>query len=86
MFYVGPEWFQQQLPNLNPFWSYVFEKWITFCRNQKFNTEKDLLSSSIWYNSQISPDDLFYGTWFKKDIMIVADLLNSDGTSFAQMN
>ena len=26
MFYVGPEWFQQQLPNLNRFWCNVFEK------------------------------------------------------------
>ena len=64
MFYVGPEWFQQQLPNLNPFWCNVFEKWITFCRNQKVKTDKDLLSSSIYYNSQISPESLFYGTWF----------------------
>ena len=66
MFYVGPEWFQQQLPNLNPFWCNVFENWITFCRNQKVKTGKDLLSSSICYNRHISPESVFYGTWFKK--------------------
>ena len=59
------------------------KKWITFCRNQKVKTDKDLLSSSIWYSGQISPDNLFYETWFKKGIRIVADLLNSDGAIFA---
>ena len=48
MIYIGPEWFQKHIKDVNPFWYDVFENWILFCRNQTVKSGKHLLSSSIW--------------------------------------
>ena len=79
MIYIGPEWFQKHRKDVNPFWYDVFENWILFCRNQTVKSGKDLLSSSLWCNRQISSDNIFYVNWFKKGITVLADLLNSSG-------
>ena len=77
MIYIGPEWFQKHIKDVNPFWHDVFGNWILFCRNQTVKSGKDLLSSSIWCNRQISSANIFNVNRFKKGITVVADLLNS---------
>ena len=41
-----------------------------------------MLSSVLWYNSQISKTNLFYPDWFNNGIHTIADIVASDGAKY----
>ena len=43
------------------------------------NSNTDILQSSLWFNTQISLEHLFYLSWAKKGILFVGDLVKSNG-------
>ena len=41
-----------------------------------------MLSSVLWYTSQISKTNLFYLDWFNNGIHTIADVVDSDGVIY----
>ena len=63
----------------NPFWVDVFKNWQTVIKKQDYTCKSDILNSCIWYNSKISKECLYYPTWFQRGIVLVGDIISSDG-------
>ena len=72
--------------NVNPFWKIVFQYWKLYCHTQKASCNQALLSSVLWYNSQISKTNLFYPDWFNSGIHTIADVVDSDGVIYDYKN
>ena len=75
----GPTWCKP-VSNVmtNKFWIEVLQTWPNFCDKIPLKTENDVLSSPIWYNSNISNEKLFFPTWFKKGVECVGDVIDSN--------
>ena len=69
----------------NLFWQKIFEYWNQFCYQIEITSNEDISHSCIWYNPQISKEDMYYPTWAKKGILFVGDILTPNG-EIMQMN
>ena len=65
----------------NKFWYDVFDAWIKFIPFLKPKTKEDVMSISIWENSNIKINGMpvFYQRWYDRNIIFIKDLLNSEG-------
>ena len=63
----------------NPLWEIIFKYWQLLGESYITNSNSDIVQSSLWYNSQISSEELFYPEWAKKGILFVGDILLSNG-------
>ena len=79
IFICGGEFCITFIKNTNPFWSSVFQYWKLFCHTKKASCNQDILSSSLWYNRQLSKNNLFYQDWFNKGIHTIGDVVDSEG-------
>ena len=79
LFILGGEWSNLQISSLNPFWKTVFTYFKELCRDVKVQTNQDIFSSSLWFNTHIGTDKLFFPDWFKHGIHIVGDTINVNG-------
>ena len=76
---LGGEWCTNILDKVNPFWKDVFQNWLVMCQNNTVTCNQDILSSTLWFNKQISVNKLFYPDWFANAISTVADVVDSTG-------
>ena len=53
--------------------------WMEACKSQKINSNVDILTSSIWYNSFMSRNNMYIQTWSKKGINVVGDVVDPEG-------
>ena len=73
IFTFGDQWSKKILSNIyNPFWTNVLENWIILNKSQKSYKWPDNLRSSLWHNSEISENIMFFSDWYKKGILIIA--------------
>lgn len=63
----------------NPFWQIIFEYWQLLGKGYPLKSNRDIIQSSIWYNPQITSEELLYPEWAKKGILFVGDLLHPNG-------
>ena len=63
----------------NPFWQIIFKYWQLLGESYIPNSNSGIIQSSLWYNPQISPEEIFYPEWAKKGILFVGDVLLPDG-------
>ena len=63
---LGSVWWSVNKIKLNPFWKAVFTYWMEACKSQKINSNVDILTNSIWYNSFMSKSNMYLQTWSKK--------------------
>ena len=75
---VGGDWHCCTRKELKPFWKTVFEYWSQFCVSQHVKTNEDM-SSSIWFNPNISQSNLFFPDWCKNGIYVIADIIDEEG-------
>ena len=76
---VGGDWHCCTRKELNPFWKTVFEYWSQFCVSQHVKTNEDIMSSSIWFNPNISKHNLFFPDWCQNGIYVIADIIDEEG-------
>ena len=76
---LGSVWWSVNKIKLNPFWKAVFTYWMEACKLQKINSNVDILTSSIWYNSFMSRNNMYLQTWSKKGINVVGDVVDPEG-------
>ena len=86
IFVLGGEFCTTFIQNVNPFWKIVFQYWKLYCHTPKASCNQALLSSVLWYNSQISKTNLFYPDWFNSGIHTIADVVDSDGVIYDYKN
>ena len=60
------------------FWISVFDAWSILFHNQEWQNTSDLLTSPLWYNTNIS-DNMYLQTCSNKGINIVLDVNNDQG-------
>ena len=68
----------------NIFWKEVFLSWVKFVEIQTINENGDILSSPLWYNPLISEHEVYFPSWFNKDIVTVGDINDNRGVVFEQ--
>ena len=61
------------------FWKDTLNAWTHFCNLNSPKTYEDCLATPLWLNPDIS-DNLFIPNWFKNNINIVNDLIDTDGS------
>ena len=76
---LGGDWLNERKPSLNPFWKTVFSYFKDFCRNVNVCSRQDILSSSLWFNSHIGTEHLFFPDWFKHGIYSIGDIVHTNG-------
>ena len=80
IFTFGSEWYFQNKNELNPFWDSVFKYWVDIEKSHQIITNEDMLNNSLWYNSKLGTEDIYFPDWAKKDINMVSDIVNTEGT------
>ena len=63
----------------NPFWKDLLVSWASYCEILKTDIIKEILASSIWYNSTcnlIRGRTFFINNWFNKGVKFISDLLD----------
>ena len=64
----------------NLFWKNTFDAWIKISNKQEIKNGTDLLTSPLWYNTEMSYQEMYLPTWYEKGIVTVADVINDLGT------
>ena len=81
---LGPNYLKT-LKTKNLFWKSTFEAYTDYCIINKPKTIKQKLETPIWYNSEISAEDLYMPEWYKQGVIAVGDILNSNMNCSQQM-
>ena len=76
---LGGDWLNHRISNLNPFWKTVFSYFMELCRKVKVHSRQDIVSSSLWFNTHIGTDNLFFPDWFKHGIYSIGDIIHTNG-------
>ena len=63
----------------NTFWIDVIKDWQILCRSQQVSNNLDILNSCLWYNPQISKEEMYFSSWFRKGIFLIGDIVNEHG-------
>ena len=64
----------------NKFWIDVFSVWHLFTNEYQPHTNLAVITSPLWYNTNMSCHEMFIPNWFEKGITAVSDVLNLDGS------
>ena len=64
----------------NVFWIDTIQSLYSFCNLTPLSTSIDLLTSPIWQNPKISLHELYIPNWFAKNINMVYDIIDGDGS------
>ena len=59
----------------NLFWKNTFDAWIKISNKQEIKNGADLLISPLWYNREMSYQEMYLPTWYKKGIVTVVDVI-----------
>ena len=68
----------------NKFWSQVLNAWSTLQSGLQNNNIENVLNSHLWYNENISKSHLYLAHWYKRGIICVGDIINSNGDFVTQ--
>ena len=49
------------------------------CREVNAHSRQDIVSSSLWFNTHIGTDNLFFPDWFKHGIYSIGDIIHTNG-------
>ena len=85
----GDGWCKTILNSItNPFWINVLEYWNKFCEIQRSQKTDEILTTCIWYNSDIFKSPTLFPDWYKKGIYLIGDISDSSGEilNFDQLN
>ena len=83
----GSQWCAILIKKLkNPFWIDVFTSWETICKLNVPKSPTDVLNSPIWFNPNLSRNPTFLPHWYKKRIVFVKDMLNSNNEVLTKEN
>ena len=63
----------------NRFWIDVLDATHDILQHQRFSNQQGILTTPIWYNSEISSETLFLPEWYHKGICSVSDILDNAG-------
>ena len=80
---LGGDWLNHRISNLNPFWKTVFSYFMELCRKVKVHSRQDIVSSSLWFNTHIGTDNLFFPDWFKHGIYSIGDIIHTNGNTLS---
>ena len=70
----------------NQFWREVLISWLQYLQKESvYNDKSELLTSTLWFNPEISTTELFYSKWYNNGIVYVADIVGNDGTILTQL-
>ena len=70
----------------NQFWREVFISWLNFLQKESvYNHKSQLMTSTLWFNPEISTTELFFSNWYSHGIIYVADIVGNDGTILSQL-
>ena len=75
---LGGDWLNHRISNINPFWKTLFSYFIELCREVNVHSHQDIVSSSLWLNTHISIDNLFFPDWFKHSIYSIGDIIHTN--------
>ena len=64
----------------NLFWKNTLDAWIKISNKQEIKNGTDLLTILLWYNSEMSYQEMYLPKWYEKGIVTVADVINDSGT------
>ena len=80
VFLLGSEWSKTIALSLqNPFWKDVFFSWDIFLRTVAPINDIDKLSVPLWYNKNISLENMHFANWAAKGVLFPADIIQEDG-------
>ena len=64
----------------NTFWVDVLNAWDILYNEQRIHTKEQLISTPLWYNAKLSTEVLYFPKWFKRGIITISDILDTEGT------
>ena len=83
MLYVGSQLgLEINKKNTNHFWIDVFKAWDTLCNERTTHSYEELLSVPLWYNTKLSTETMYFPNWYRKGIILISDVLETDGSFF----
>ena len=68
----------------NAFWADVAQSWSSLLKNLQVKNSIDILNDPLWCNYKMKKTELFYPKWFRKGIILIADLFGSNGELLSQ--
>ena len=80
VFLLGSQWSKITALSLqNPFWKDVFSSWVIFLRTVTPMNDLDKLSVPLWYNKDISQENMYFANWAANGVLFPADIIQEDG-------
>ena len=68
----------------NKFWADVGHSWSNLSKNIQIKNSMDAMSEPIWHNLKISKAALYFPTWFRSGIILVADMFTANRELLSQ--
>ena len=68
----------------NKFWADVGHSWSNLSKNIQIKNSMDGMSKPIWQNTKISIAALYFPTWFRSGIILVADMFTANRELLSQ--
>jgi hypothetical protein len=66
----------------NPFWKNVLQSWSEFCNKLEISNLESILFSPLWYNGNFNNKNLFFKSWYNKNIINIIDLISPEGVFY----
>ena len=63
----------------NLFWLDTFSSWETLNNKIAVSSNVQISSSPIWYNKKLTDEYLYFPAWYKKGIVMISDVLDTEG-------
>ena len=80
VFLLGSQWSKiTASPLQNPFWKDIFSSWVIFLRTVTPMNDLDKLSVPLWYNKDISQENMYFANWAAKGVLFPVDIIQEDG-------
>ena len=80
VFLLGSQWSKITALSLqNPFWKDVFSSWVIFLRTVTPMNDLDKLSVPLWYNKDISQENMYFANWAANGVLFPVDIIQEDG-------
>ena len=57
----------------------MFKYWVDIEKSHQIITNDDIFNNSLWYNSKLGTEDIYFHDWAKKGINMVSDIVNTKG-------
>ena len=77
---MGIGWYKKLITcQSNKFWKSLLNSWVHLLDKVKPETNNDIMSSVLWFNTDVQDNDLYLADWDRIGIRFIADIIDKQG-------